>query len=475
MEPNALNRLQAEYLMEMKENFTNLKALTFHDDEIEDTLNNGYIVGEVGILEIHGTISQFSDMFMMFFGGVGLDKLTEDFNSLEKNPNVSTTVLSIQSGGGSIFGLQRFTELVRNSKNVTITITDNVMASAAFYIGSAADKIFVTDDMTHVGSVGVLIEHFDTTGLETLTGVKKIPITAGSVKKADASSQPLDPKEKVYLQQRANDLHEIFMNDVALNLNMSLEDVRETFGSGKIFLGKEAIEEGFVDGKSSLNKIIADINESIVEVKEDILNIDFNDLDDFFGDDINMKLVDMKLDDLKNGNKDLYDEILAAGVASVKVEEKKEESKVTTEKTSQVGMSIDDVNKAVGVAMAAHIGRIDDIDALCVVGHDDLVAAAKKDPKMTAGDLAISVVKAGASANAKKKADMNTDIETGVNGVDNEPTKTALKTKGDFSVIMSEEDYNKSEMRTDFRSYANYTSYCKNVGNVKVLSGSKTE
>lgn len=463
MEEGALNKLQARYLLEMKENFVNMKAEHFNLDVFDDELTNGHIEGEVGILNIHGTISQFHDIFMQFFGGVGLDRLTEDFESLEKNPAVSTIVLDIQSGGGSIFGVQKFTELVRNSKKATITITPNIMASAAFYIGSAADKIFVTDDMTHVGSVGVLIEHFDTTGLEELTGVKKIPITAGSLKKADAASKQLNETELNYLKKRADDLHQIFIDDVAINLNKTSEEVREKFGTAKIFLGKEAIEEGFVDGKTTLNKIVEEINGSIIDLKEDILNIDFSELE---GETLNMKLADVTMESLKEGNEDLYNEIFEKGVESVEIEATEE---IKDENVGSAGLNEGgaggitqaDVNAAVSAAMAAHTARLEDIDALGIVGYDDLVKEAKKDPNKNAGTLAVAVLKAQGVKKEKAKTDMNADIEDHVDGCENNG-----EAKAD---VLTEEQFNGSEMNAKFTSYGSYKAYVDNVkkGNVK--------
>jgi signal peptide peptidase SppA len=466
MEPNALNKLQAQYLLEMKNNFSNIRAENFTPEDFDEDLTNGFISGEVGVLNVHGTISQFHDIFMQFFGGIGLDKLTEDFISLEKNPTISTIVLDIQSGGGSIFGVQKFTELVRDSKKATITITSNVMASAAFYIGTAADKIFVTDDMTHVGSVGVLIEHFDTTGLEDLTGVKKIPITAGSLKAADASAHDLDATEKAYLQQRANDLHDIFINDVAINLDRSPDDIRETFGSAKIFLGKEGIEEGFIDGKSSLETIIDEVNGSIVGMKEDILNIDFSEFD---GDESNMKLADVTLEVLKRDNEALYNEIFNAGSASVVVEEKKEPAK-TEEKGTYVGITKEDVdsvvNTAVSAALSAHATRIDAIDALGIVGFDKEVAEAKKNPNMTAGELAVEILKKQGSVQAKAKTDMLDDLEEPVNG---EEIVDKAKAKSDGG-IMTEDEFKVSAEAKKFSSYATYSAFVKNTDNVRYLN-----
>jgi len=462
MEPNALNKLQTQYLLEMKNNFSNLKAENFTSEDFDQDLTNGFISGEVGVLNIHGTISQFHDIFMQFFGGVGLDRLTEDLTSLENNPTISTIVLDVQSGGGSIFGLQKFAQRIRDSKKATITITSNVMASAAFYIGSAADKIFVTDDMTHIGSVGVLIEHFDTTGLEDLTGVKKIPITAGSLKAADAASQGLSNEESNYLQQRANDLHEIFMIDVATNLGRTLEDVKETFGSAKIFLGKEGIEEGFIDGKSSLDTIIEEVNGSIVGVKEDILNIDFSELD---GDDINMKLTDVTAEILKRDNETLYNEIFTAGSASVEVPEVKEDKREAELNTAVASITQDDVNKAVATAMAAHTSRCDEIDALGIVGYDEDVAKAKKDANMSAGQLAIDILKKQKVDKDKAKTDMNAGLEDPLTGED-VGHDTNVKSK---CGIMSEDEFKVSTEAKKFSSYATYTAFINNTENVRYL------
>jgi ClpP class serine protease len=61
-----------------------------------------------------------------------------------------------------------------------VALADGLMASAAYWIGSAAERIYITDDITHVGSIGVVTSHTDISGAEAKAGRKTTEIYAGT-------------------------------------------------------------------------------------------------------------------------------------------------------------------------------------------------------------------------------------------------------------------------------------------------------
>lgn len=454
MESGSLTDLHSRYMIEMKNGFSNLKSF-FNEDIENENLRISFRSGEVGVIELHGTIQQHSDFFTRFFGGVGLDDATHDFNDLINDSSISTIILDIQSGGGSVFGVQAFTELIRNSSKPVITFTSNVMASAAFFIGSAASKMFVADDMTHIGSVGVILKHFDTTELEKMNGVKIDNITAGKFKEVDAAQGKLTKDDKDHLQQRVDELHNIFIKDVALNLNKTNEEIRETFGDARVFLGSEAIEQNIVNGKTTLDKIISDINGSLFETRDDILNLNFGEVKN-----TDMKISELTAEKLKEENLDLYNEIFEDGKSNVEIKEDTGKCGCNEDMDSKISTAVND-------ALSKHITRIDDIEALGIVGFDDIVKAAKKDSNKTAGDLAIDILKAQGEMRAKAKTDMDSEVVDPVDSIDVQANeKNDKKEKG----LLSAEEFETSEMKDKFDSYENYKSFEKNKDRVRILN-----
>jgi membrane-bound ClpP family serine protease len=78
------------------------------------------------------------------------------------DPNVKAVVIDVDSPGGSVDGVAELFDQIysaRGSKPIT-AISNTLMASAAYWIGTAADELVVSPS-GQVGSVGVYMVHDD--------------------------------------------------------------------------------------------------------------------------------------------------------------------------------------------------------------------------------------------------------------------------------------------------------------------------
>jgi ClpP class serine protease len=66
-----------------------------------------------------------------------------------------------------------------------------MMASAAYWIGSAAEKVYISSDTTQVGSIGVVASHIDVSKAEEMQGYKTTEIVAGKYKRIASRYSPL--------------------------------------------------------------------------------------------------------------------------------------------------------------------------------------------------------------------------------------------------------------------------------------------
>ena len=83
-------------------------------------------------------------------------------------------------------------------------------------------------------------------------------MVAGKYKDTGNPFRELKPNERTSLQNTLDLMHEYFIQSVAENRNMSIEDVRK-IANGKFYLGLEAKELGLVDfigGKEVAEEII---------------------------------------------------------------------------------------------------------------------------------------------------------------------------------------------------------------------------
>ncbi len=84
-----------------------------------------------------------------------------------KRPSISEIVLDINSGGGAAVGCKELADYIYQSRDTKpITAIVNYSAySAAYFIASACSKIIVSQT-SGVGSIGVIMEHLDTSKME---------------------------------------------------------------------------------------------------------------------------------------------------------------------------------------------------------------------------------------------------------------------------------------------------------------------
>ena len=242
------------HLKREKVDFKAIKAQMGESDE-ED---QGYQVENgVAVMPLEGVISKRMNMFTHFSGGTSTQLFERDFKKALADPLVQSILLLVDSPGGSADGVQELANLIfenRDNKNI-IAYTDGMMASAAYWISSAAENIFISGDTTQVGSIGVVAAHLDVSKAEEKMGVKTTEIVAGKYKRIASRYAPLTEEGKTAIQESVDHIYSVFVNDVAKNRGVT-EEKALSMADGKVFMGKQAMEAGLVDGVSTLSALI---------------------------------------------------------------------------------------------------------------------------------------------------------------------------------------------------------------------------
>ena len=174
-----------------------------------------------------------------------------------------SVILAIDSPGGEVDGVQALANDVfaaRAGSKPIVAVADGVMASGAYWIGSAAEKLYITGDTTAVGSIGVIAKHTDLSKAQEMRGVKVTDITAGKYKAVASPNAPLSQEGRQSIQEIVDHIYSVFVDDVARNRAASSTAVLERMADGRLFLGKNAVQAGLVDGIATLEQVIADLN-----------------------------------------------------------------------------------------------------------------------------------------------------------------------------------------------------------------------
>jgi signal peptide peptidase SppA len=227
--------------------------------ELDNTPKNYSIEGDgVAVIPVHGVIAKRMNWFMEISGGVSTQLLGRDIRMAVNDPNVHSLILSVDSPGGTVDGTEELANLVHEARNEKAIIThgDGSMFSAAYWIGSSADRIFLSGNTAGAGSIGVVAQHIDYSEYEQKRGIKVTEITAGKYKRVASQHAPLTAEGRATIQAQLDHIYKVFVDTVARNRRTSSDDVLDRMADGRIFLGKQAKESGLVDGFATLEDLV---------------------------------------------------------------------------------------------------------------------------------------------------------------------------------------------------------------------------
>lgn len=221
------------------------------------------VLDGVAVLPIQGILTKADSAWNRLCGMASTVQLRQDLQTALDDPGVHSILLWIDSPGGMVDGTQELASAVRaarEQKPVT-ALADGCMCSAAYWVGSAAEQIFITSDTTEVGSIGVVATHVDVSKSEEQYGRKTTEITAGAYKRIASQFAPLSEPGRASIQAQVDHIYSVFVESVSQNRSVSVDTVLSQMADGRVFLGKQAIEAGLVDGVSSLPELITKLNQ----------------------------------------------------------------------------------------------------------------------------------------------------------------------------------------------------------------------
>ncbi|REC96072.1 signal peptide peptidase SppA [Kushneria indalinina] len=176
----------------------------------------------------------------------------------------TAVVLQIDSPGGSPVQSQRIYDEIRRLRSSggkpIIAVIEDIGASGAYYIASAADEIYAAP-ASLVGSIGVVYSGFGLEGAIEKLGVERRVFTAGDNKDMLDPFQPVSEEQRRFWQHVLDQTHDQFINAVKEGRGDRLSDDPSLF-SGLVWTGEEAVDKGLTDGLKSVDDIARDMTGS---------------------------------------------------------------------------------------------------------------------------------------------------------------------------------------------------------------------
>lgn len=184
-------------------------------------------------------------------GYVTPEEFLAQLDRAAKDSNVKAVLLRVDSPGGTVAASEEIaTELQRFEKPVVVSVGD-VDASGAYMVSSQADLI-VANRTSTVGSIGVITQIPNVSGLLEKVGVEFTVLTAGEYKDAGSPYRSLTPTETELIQHEIDVAYDEFIRIVAEGRDLEEAEVRE-MATGWAWSAVEAKEKGLVDELGTYN------------------------------------------------------------------------------------------------------------------------------------------------------------------------------------------------------------------------------
>ena len=194
----------------------------------------------------------------LLISGIILDDPARDdmLRDLADDGAVRALVVRIDSPGGTVVGGETLYLSLRRvaAHKPVVAVMGTTATSAAYMAALGADRI-VAHEGTLTGSIGVLLQSADVTGL-----LQKLGITAEAIKSAPLKAVP-SPLEKLTGEGRAAtrsvvmDMYAMFVDLVAERRGLERAETL-SLADGRLFTGRQALDKRLIDALGGENEAL---------------------------------------------------------------------------------------------------------------------------------------------------------------------------------------------------------------------------
>jgi protease IV len=220
---------------------------------IETTILSGDPSQKIAVVRLEGEITNGAR-----------DRFFEVLDHVEADGDVKGIVVEVDSPGGAVTPSDEIYDRIRDlkaKKSVPVYVSmSSLAASGGYYVAMAADKVYA-QETTLTGSIGVLFQRYDLSGLGEKYGIRDGTIVSdgATFKAAGSMMKTLSPNEETYFKSLLNDAFGVFKDRIAKGRpGLSKSQIDEA-ANGKIYTARQALELGLIDKVGYLNDVVADL------------------------------------------------------------------------------------------------------------------------------------------------------------------------------------------------------------------------
>lgn len=181
--------------------------------------------------------------------GLILDDQARDdaLAAVARNNRARALLVRIDSPGGTYVGGEALYQTLRRvaAKKPVVAVMGTTATSAGYMTALASDHI-VARASSLTGSIGVIMQTADITGLLDKLGIKPETVKSGALKAQPNPLEPFTSQARKATEGVISDFHDMFVSLVAERRQLPKETV-QGLADGRVFSGRQALAQGLVD------------------------------------------------------------------------------------------------------------------------------------------------------------------------------------------------------------------------------------
>jgi ClpP class serine protease len=212
--------------------------------------------GDTARIAVSGPLSpEGPDLWDLFwgYGGTAYGDIAAALGRAKNDPLVKSIILDIDSPGGTVEGVDRTWQAIRDAGKPITTRAGGLLASAAYWLACGTGAIYADDPTSEIGSIGVLVAAYDWSKWEENIGIKEIVITSSNA--PDKAPDIATEQGRDTILEQLNALERIFYARVSEGRGVSTEHIAAHFGKGGLLVAadpspehEDAVRAGMIDG-----------------------------------------------------------------------------------------------------------------------------------------------------------------------------------------------------------------------------------
>ncbi len=215
------------------------------------------------------------------FAGTGYKQIIAAVDEIDTD-NIKNLRLKMNTPGGMVQGVDNVWKrlMAFREHGHIVAVNEGLLASAGYYIASAAHEIHSMSEANESGSIGIMFAGIDLSKMREKNGIQKVVIVS---KNAPDKNIEIGTEEgQEILQKRADTSEQFFLDRINAGRKVSVDDIKANFGRGGLLFSKtpnagqpDALSVGMIDKIIDISKETGDSSSpvSITSAQENFMTL----------------------------------------------------------------------------------------------------------------------------------------------------------------------------------------------------------